>query len=68
MNCHAGTGTDRQRRSGRARLRAVPCYNLRKLNKVIAADLPERKSLLGAWREMREPRAYRWGSPGFSCG
>ena len=31
----------------------VPCYNLRKLNKVIAADLPERKSLFGAWREMR---------------
>ena len=31
----------------------VPCYNLRKLNKVIAADLPERKSLVGAWREMR---------------
>ena len=31
----------------------VPCYHLRKLNKVIAADLPERKSLVGAWREMR---------------
>ena len=31
----------------------VPCYNLRKLSQVIAADLPERKSLRGAWREMR---------------
>ena len=31
----------------------VPCYNLRQLNKAIAADLPERKSLVGAWKEMR---------------
>ena len=31
----------------------VPCYNLRKLNRVIAADLPERKSVWGTWREMR---------------
>ena len=32
---------------------AVPCYNLPKLHRVIANDLPEQKTLLGAWREMR---------------
>lgn len=32
---------------------AVPCYNLRKLNKVIADDLPGKRSLAGAWNEMR---------------
>jgi fatty acid desaturase len=31
----------------------VPCYNLRRLGKVIAADTPEPKSLFAAWREMR---------------
>ena len=31
----------------------VPCYNLRRLSEAIAADLPQRKSVLGAWREMR---------------
>jgi fatty acid desaturase len=33
---------------------AVPCYNLRKLNSVIADDLPEKRSLAGAWKEMRQ--------------
>ena len=31
----------------------VPCYNLRKLYEEIADDLPEPRSLIGAWREMR---------------
>ena len=31
----------------------VPCYNLRKLHRAIAADVPEPKSVIGAWREMR---------------
>ncbi len=31
----------------------VPCYNLSKLSAAIAFDLPEPRSLLGAWREMR---------------
>jgi len=32
----------------------VPCYNLQGLSQVIAYDMPERKPLMGAWREMRE--------------
>ena len=31
----------------------VPCYNLSKLYAAVADDLPEPRSLLGAWREMR---------------
>ena len=34
----------------------VPCYHLKQLSREIAADLPEPRSLLGAWREMR----YAW--------
>ena len=32
----------------------VPCYNLKKLYREIAADVPEPRTLRGAWREMRE--------------
>ena len=32
----------------------VPCYNLKALAKEIESDMPEPKSLLGAWREMRD--------------
>ena len=32
----------------------VPCYNLRKLAKEIAQDMPEPRTTIGAWREMRE--------------
>lgn len=31
----------------------VPCYNLRKLSRTIAADCPPPRTLIGAWREMR---------------
>ena len=31
----------------------VPCYNLRRLRRAIAADLPPARTLFGAWREMR---------------
>ena len=31
----------------------VPCYNLRKLSRTIAADCPPARTLIGAWREMR---------------
>ena len=31
----------------------VPCYNLRRLRHAIAADLPQARTLFGAWREMR---------------
>lgn len=33
---------------------AVPCYNLKKLAAEIADDMPEPRSLLDAWREMRD--------------
>ncbi len=32
----------------------VPCYNLHKLYREIAHDMPEPRTLIGAWREMRE--------------
>ena len=32
----------------------VPCYNLRKLHEVVADDMPAPRTLVGAWREMRE--------------
>jgi hypothetical protein len=31
----------------------VPCYNLKRLSQVIADDMPEKKSLIGCWGEMR---------------
>ena len=33
---------------------AVPCYNLKRLAREVAKDMPEPRTLLGAWREMRE--------------
>ena len=30
----------------------VPCYNLKKLTRVIADDMPEPRTLRSAWREM----------------
>jgi fatty acid desaturase len=32
---------------------AVPCYNLRKLHRAVSDDMPEKRTLVGAWREMR---------------
>ena len=33
---------------------AVPCYNLRRLHGAVAADMPKTRTLVGAWREMRD--------------
>lgn len=33
---------------------AVPCYNLRRLHRELAWDMPAPRSLVGAWKEMRE--------------
>ncbi len=33
---------------------AVPCYNLKRLASAIAADMPVPRSLIAAWKEMRE--------------
>ncbi len=32
----------------------VPCYNLAKLHREVAGDMPEPRTLIGAWKEMRE--------------
>jgi len=32
----------------------VPCYNLKRLHQVIAADMPQPRTFLSAWREMRD--------------
>lgn len=32
----------------------VPCYNLKKLHQAVKDDMPEPRSLVGAWREMLE--------------
>lgn len=32
----------------------VPCYNLAKLHREVAEDMPEPRTLIGAWKEMRE--------------
>jgi fatty acid desaturase len=33
---------------------SVPCYNLRKLNKLVADDMPQPRTLIVAWKEMRQ--------------
>ncbi len=33
---------------------AVPCYSLRKLHRTVASDMPQPRTLFGAWREMRQ--------------
>ena len=41
----------------------VPCYNLKKLAEEIADDMPEPKSTIGAWKEMREIWHKQQGDP-----
>ena len=43
----------------------VPCYNLRRLRNAIAADLPQARTLFGAWREMRAIWKRQQVEPGF---
>ena len=33
---------------------AVPCYNLAKLHELVRDDMPKPRTLIGAWREMRD--------------
>ena len=44
---------------------AVPCYNLRKLQKVIASDMPKPRTLFQAWREMRTTWKRQQKEPGY---
>ena len=43
----------------------VPCYNLKKLYREIAADMPEPRTLRGAWREMLEIWRRQQSGPGY---
>ena len=44
---------------------AVPCYNLEKLHRVVAADMPEPRTLIGAWNEMRETWKRQRSDPAY---
>lgn len=44
---------------------AVPCYHLRRLHRVIADDLPEPRTLIGSWREMRAIWKKQREDPGY---
>ena len=43
----------------------VPCYNLKKLHRAVADDMPEVRSFLGSWREMRETWHRQETDPGY---
>ncbi|MDA0323721.1 MAG: fatty acid desaturase [Verrucomicrobia bacterium] len=44
---------------------AVPCYNLPKLQKLVAHDLPERKGLFAAWKEINVILKRQKENPGY---
>ncbi len=43
----------------------VPCYNLKALSREISADLPEPRSLISAWREMRHAWRRQQAEPSY---
>lgn len=44
----------------------VPCYNLRKLHREIAWDMPQPRTLVSAWREMRAIWKRQKTEPGYA--
>ncbi len=44
---------------------AVPCYHLAKLHRAVAHDMPEPRTLVGAWREIREVWRRQEEDPGY---
>ena len=44
---------------------AVPCYNLKRMHRAVAADMPAPRTLTGAWREMRETWRRQRAEPGY---
>jgi fatty acid desaturase len=44
---------------------AVPCYNLRALHRSVAFDMPKPRTLIGAWREMRQTWKRQIADPGY---
>ena len=45
---------------------AVPCYHLKRLHRAVARDMPEPRTLVGAWREMRETWRRQQVEPGYA--
>ena len=45
---------------------AVPCYRLKRLHRAVAGDMPAPRTLLGAWREMRETWRRQQVDPGYA--
>ena len=45
---------------------AVPCYNLKRLHRAVARDMPAPRTLIGAWREMRETWRRQQSEPGYA--
>jgi fatty acid desaturase len=43
----------------------VPCYNLKKLSREIAGDMPEPRTLREAWQEMRESWRRQQANPDY---
>ena len=43
----------------------VPCYNLKKLFREIEPDMPEPRTLRGAWKEMRETWQQQQTDPSY---
>ncbi len=43
----------------------VPCYNLAKLHAAVADDMPRPRTLIGAWREMRETARRQQTDPAY---
>jgi fatty acid desaturase len=43
----------------------VPCYNLKKLYNEIADQMPEPRTLAGAWKEMRDTWARQQENPDY---
>ena len=44
---------------------AVPCYNLEKVHRAVAHEMPEPRTLIGAWEEMRETWKRQQREPGY---
>lgn len=44
---------------------AVPCYNLGKLYREVASDMPKRRTLIEAWKEMKETERRQQTDPNY---
>ncbi|MFK7860139.1 MAG: fatty acid desaturase [Granulosicoccus sp.] len=43
----------------------VPCYNLKKLHQIVRTDMPDPRSLRGAWKEIIETREIQKKDPAY---